>query len=70
MDHVARLMRVGRQAAKAYLTDDAISSMADRIAAAVAEHQSASIVADAGREGTAVGRAGVVDLDTERRRRR
>jgi hypothetical protein len=71
VDHVARLMRIGRQAAKVYLTDDTISSMADRIAAAVAEHQGASTVADAGRESIAdVDRKGVVDLDTERRRRR
>ncbi|ATD69682.1 MULTISPECIES: hypothetical protein [Gordonia] len=71
VDHVARLMRIGRQAAKVYLTDDAIITTPDRIAAAVAEHQGASIVAAAGREGIAdVGRPGLVDLDTERRRRR
>lgn len=68
VDHVARLMRIGRQAAKAYLTDDTISSMADRIAAAVAEHPGASTGANAGRAD--VGRKGVVDLDAERRRRR
>ena len=71
VDHVARLMRIGRQAAKVYLTDDTISTMADRIAAAVAEHQGATTVADAGRESIAdAGPNGVVDLDTERRRRR
>ncbi len=71
VDHVARLMRIGRQAAKVYLTDDTISTMADRIAAAVAEHQGASTVADASRESIAdVGGKGVVDLDIERRRRR
>ena len=59
LDHVARLMRIGRQAAKVYVTDDAISTMADRIAAAVADHQTA-LAND----------PGVVDLDTERRRRR
>ena len=57
LDHVARLMRIGRQAAKGYVTDDAFSTMADRIAAA--EHQTA-LAND----------PGVVDLDTERRRRR
>lgn len=39
LDHVARLMRIGRQAAKVYVTDEAIQQMADRIAAAVAERQ-------------------------------
>lgn len=60
LDHLARLMRIGRQAAKMYVTDEAISDMADRIAAAVAEHQ---------RTAAAEPRS-VVDLDTERRRRR
>lgn len=31
VDHVAAMMRVGRQAAKPYVTDDTISRMADRI---------------------------------------
>ncbi|OFJ51419.1 hypothetical protein BEL07_22900 [Mycolicibacterium grossiae] len=71
VDHVARLMRIGRQAAKVYLTDETISSKADRIAAAVAEHQGATTATAAGRESPAdVGGKGVVDLDTERRRRR
>ncbi len=76
VDHVARLMRIGRQAAKVYLTDDAISSMADRIAAAVAEHQggriSPVVVAEQLDGGgiAAASRESVVDLDTERRRRR
>lgn len=52
LDHVARLMRIGRQAAKVYVTDDVISGLADRIAAGVAEA------------------SGVVDLTTERRKRR
>lgn len=70
VDHVARLMRIGRQAAKVYLTDETISSKADRIAAAVAEHQGVT-TAGAGRESPAdVCGKGVVDLDTERRRRR
>jgi hypothetical protein len=60
LDHLARLMRIGRQAAKMYVTDDAISDMADRIAAAVADHQ---------RTAAAEPRS-VVDLNTERRRRR
>ncbi|WP_234791763.1 hypothetical protein [Mycolicibacterium conceptionense] len=38
VDLVAELMRVGRQSAKAYVTDDVISQMVDRIAAAVQEH--------------------------------
>ena len=59
LDHVARLMRIGRQAAKVYVTDDAISTMADRIATAVAEHQT-----------TLANDPEVVDLATERRRRR
>lgn len=60
LDHLARLMRIGRQAAKAYVTDDEIRSMADRIAAAVAERAGAP--APEGRH--------VVDLATERRSRR
>ncbi|WP_342314645.1 hypothetical protein LIX17_25705 (plasmid) [Mycobacterium avium subsp. hominissuis] len=63
LDHVARLMRIGRQAAKVYITDDTISAMADRIAAAVAEHR-ATASAPQPESGP------VVDLDTERRRRR
>lgn len=39
VDLVAELMRVGRQAAKVYVTDDTISDMADRIAAAVQAHR-------------------------------
>lgn len=68
LDHVARLMRIGRQAAKVYITDDSISKMADRIAAAVAEHQDApaAIAADGPSD---VG-VDVVDLNAERRRRR
>ncbi|WP_231750856.1 hypothetical protein [Mycobacterium sp. NAZ190054] len=31
VDHVAAMMRIGRQAAKRYVTDDVISDMADRI---------------------------------------
>lgn len=64
LDHVARLMRIGRQAAKMYITDDTISAMADRIAAAVAEHQATSTSATGPTDGP------VVDLDAERRRRR
>lgn len=65
LDHVARLMRIGRQAAKVYITDDTISKMADRIAAAVAEDQSARAAIT-----EPVIRVDVVDLDNERRRRR
>lgn len=39
VDQVAELMRIGRQAAKVYVTAEVISDMADRIAAAVREHQ-------------------------------
>ena len=60
LDHVARLMRIGRQATKMYVTDEVISDMADRIAVAVAEHQTTAVAEH----------QGVVDLDTERRRRR
>ncbi|CDO91205.1 hypothetical protein AWC29_01175 [Mycobacterium triplex] len=63
LDHVARLVRIGRQAAKVYITDDMISKMADRIAAAVAEHQTATAAGG-------IEHQHVVDLDTERRRRR
>jgi hypothetical protein len=66
LDHVARLMRIGRQAAKFYITDDTISSMADRIAAAVTDHQAAPTAITAGPPDG----IDVVDLDTERRRRR
>lgn len=39
LDQVAELMRIGRRAAKMYVTDDVIGDMADRIAAAVRERQ-------------------------------
>lgn len=35
VDHVAMMMRIGRQAAKFYVTDDVIREFADRIAKAV-----------------------------------
>jgi hypothetical protein len=72
LDHVARLMRIGRQAAKGYITDDSISKMADRIAAAVVEHQSAPTAVVAAEEPNGGNGAGVavIDLATERRRRR
>ena len=35
LDHIAEMMRIGRQAAKMYVTDDVIGDIADRIAAAV-----------------------------------
>ncbi|AGB27246.1 hypothetical protein Mycsm_07150 (plasmid) [Mycobacterium sp. JS623] len=37
LDFVARMMRIGRQAAKVYVTDEVIGELADRIAAGVAE---------------------------------
>lgn len=39
VDYVATMMRVGRQAAKFYVTEDTISDMADRIAREVARQQ-------------------------------
>lgn len=39
VDLVAELMRIGRQAAKVYVTDDKISEIADRIGTAVLEHR-------------------------------
>lgn len=41
VDHVAAMMRIGRQAAKVYVTDDVIGDMADRIGAAVERHHMA-----------------------------
>lgn len=38
VDHVAEMMRVGRQAAKYYVTPEVISDMADRIARHVDQH--------------------------------
>lgn len=40
LDLVAEMMRIGRKAAKVYVTDDVITQMADRIAQAVREHTS------------------------------
>lgn len=62
LDHVAEMMRIGRQAAKMYVSDDVISDMADRIAAAVARHPAAS--------SRRTPEARLVDLDAERCRRR
>jgi len=39
VDYVAEVMRVGRQAAKFYVTDDVIRKMADRIAREVSRLQ-------------------------------
>lgn len=39
LDFVARMMRIGREAAKVYITDDVIGELAGRIAAGVAEAQ-------------------------------
>jgi hypothetical protein len=63
LDHVAAMMRIGRHAAQMYVTDDVISGMADRIAAAIDEHRDQSIVDQHSDRP-------VVDLDAERRRRR
>lgn len=38
VDHVAKMMRIGRQAAKYYVTEDTISQMADRIGEEVERH--------------------------------
>ncbi|MDZ4266661.1 MAG: hypothetical protein U1D00_13375 [Mycobacterium sp.] len=37
LDFVADMMRIGRQAAKVYVTDDMIGDLAERIAAGVVE---------------------------------
>lgn len=39
VDHVAATMRVGRQAAKVYVTEAVVGGMAVRIAAAIREHR-------------------------------
>lgn len=39
VDYVAAMMRVGRQAAKGYVTAEVIAAIAARIAAAVDEHR-------------------------------
>lgn len=64
LDYVAEIMRIGRHAAKMYVTDDVIGDMADRIATAVRQHpvsQHPPLPAHQPR---------LVYLDTERRRRR
>lgn len=38
VDRVAMMMRIGRRAAKFYVTEDVISDMADRIARYVSQH--------------------------------
>jgi hypothetical protein len=40
LDHIAKMMRISRRAAKRYVTDEWIASFAERIAAAVQEHES------------------------------
>ena len=39
VDYVAQMMRIGRQSAKVYVTDDVIRKMADRIAREVSRQQ-------------------------------
>jgi hypothetical protein len=39
VDYVAAMMRIGRQAAKAYVTDDVIRKMADRTAREVSKRR-------------------------------
>ncbi|MCV7023621.1 hypothetical protein H7I77_09705 [Mycolicibacterium novocastrense] len=46
VDHVATVMRVGRQAAKFYVTDEVIEAMAQRIAEEVARHQAIDLDAE------------------------
>jgi hypothetical protein len=58
VDYVATIMRIGRQAAKYYITDEVIAELANRIASAVQQHN------------TAIRQQQAVDLDAERRRRR
>lgn len=57
VDLVAMMMRVGRQAAKVYVTDETISDMADRIANVIHMHNDA------------IQRGDVADLDARRRLR-
>lgn len=40
LDHVAEMMRIGRQAAKRYVTDEWIATFAERIADTVRQHES------------------------------
>jgi hypothetical protein len=55
VDHVAALMRIGRQAANYYVTEDVIAELANRIAGAVHQHHEA------------IRQRQAVDLDAERR---
>src|SRR6476659_4389498 len=43
LDHVARMLRIARQAAKYYVTDDVINALADRIARAVHQQQAVDL---------------------------
>jgi hypothetical protein len=44
VDYVAKMMRIGRQAAKFYVTDDVIRKMADRIAREVSRRQAKQVL--------------------------
>ena len=61
------MMRIGRHAAKMYVTDDVIADMADRIASAVDQHRHPGRRT---RPPPGITGQRLVDLDTERRRRR
>lgn len=63
LDYSTEIMRIGRQAAKMYVTDEAIGDIAHRIATAVSQHPVSQL-----QPPPATPR--LVDLDTERRRRR
>ena len=49
LDYVAEMMRVGRQAAKFYLTDDVITGLADHIAEEVQQRRRGVVDLDAER---------------------
>lgn len=44
VDYVARMMRIERQAAKRYVTDDVVRKMADRIAREVSRRQAKQVL--------------------------
>lgn len=67
LDDVADMMRIGRQAAKMYVTDDVIGALADRIAAAVDEHRHPGRQT---RRSRRIRGQRLIDLDIERRHRR
>lgn len=53
LDITARLMRIGRQAAKSYVTDEVIAKLVDRLLSVDMDHTEANVVSVAGRRGKA-----------------